>query len=454
MDNSDETGVSNTEQYIIDESEEISLGETTDWVDKFFAAFPALHSRNFLLYCCGQIISMIGTWLQTVAQGWLVLQMTNSAFWVGITAAIGSIPLIIFTLLGGVIVDRFSKKHILYFTQTTAMILAIILGFLTITKQITLPEILTLAFILGITNAIDMPARQSFVAEMVGKDKLPSAIALNAGLFNISRILGPGIAGLLILKFGLGNVFLINGISFSAMIISMLFITVKHTAPTKKLQTLVAIKEGLTYSFTHPIIQVLLLFGTIASIFGWSYNTIMPVIVRDVFHQDTTVLGYFFGASGVGALLGSIILSATLKKINTPIAIFIGTVIFTISLFLFTFTHNIYLAYLALFFVGVGLIIQLSLLNTTLQHLAKDELRGRIMSIYTFMFIGLMPIGSIEIGSIAEHFGPGIAIRINATIVLLYGTYLFLKRHKITAKYESHKKHAITQNQISLNNRM
>src|SRR5579862_9673088 len=159
MDNSDETGVSNTEQYIIDESEEISLGETTDWVDKFFAAFPALHSKNFLLYCCGQIISMIGTWLQTVAQGWLVLQMTNSAFWVGVTAAIGSIPLIIFTLLGGGIVYRLSKKHILYFTQTTAMLLAIILGFLTITKQITLTEILVLAFILGITNAIDMPAR-------------------------------------------------------------------------------------------------------------------------------------------------------------------------------------------------------------------------------------------------------------------------------------------------------
>lgn len=405
--------------------------EIYKWMfDKFLKAFPALRYKNYQLYFSGQLISLIGTWLQMVAQGWLVLQLTNSAFWVGLVSAIGTLPVFLFSLFGGVIADRLPKKKILLFTQISAMILAIILGILTFTKNINLAEIVFLALLLGIVNALDIPSRQSFTIEMVGKDTLGSAIALNSGAFNGARVIGPAIAGIVIALFGIAGAFLINGISYIAVIIALIIIQVKEFIPQIHPHPLDSIKEGLSYSFSHSIIKKLLLFTAMTSIFGWSYITIMPVVVQNIFHKNASFLGYFYSASGVGALLGSIFISIISNKVNPTKIIMIGNTLFILSMFLFTFTTNLYLALMFLFFAGFGLLMQTSTTNNLIQHSVENALRGRVMSIYALMFMGMTPVGSFQIGLFAQNFGPLTAIRIGAIVLFSFGLILYFNKTK------------------------
>lgn len=405
--------------------------ERHKWVfDNFFKAFPALKHKNYQLYFSGQLISLIGTWLQMVAQGWLVLQLTNSAFWVGLVSAIGTLPVFLFSLFGGVIADRLPKKKILLFTQISAMILAVILGILTLTKNINLTEILFLALLLGIVNALDVPARQSFTIEMVGKDTLGSAIALNSGVFNGARVVGPAIAGIVIALFGIAGAFLINGISYIAVIIALMIIQVKKIVSQAHPHPFDSIKEGLSYSFSHSIIKKLLLFTAVTSIFGWSYITIMPVVVQNVFHKDASFLGYFYSASGVGALFGSILISIISNKINPTKIIIIGNTLFIFSIFLFTFTTNIHFALLFLFLGGFGLLMQASTINNLIQHSVEHAIRGRVMSIYTLMFMGMTPVGSFQIGFFAQNFGPLVAMRIGAIVLFSFGLIFYFNKTK------------------------
>ncbi|MFH1833168.1 MAG: MFS transporter [Candidatus Levyibacteriota bacterium] len=418
-------------KYIIDESQEISLGEQEGWVKKIFSAFPAFKHRNYKLYFTGQFISLVGTWLQMVAQAWLVLQLTHSAFLIGLVSALGSIPILIFSLFGGVIVDRFSKKKIIMVTQFLQMILAFILGLLTILGIINIYEIFVLAFALGVVIAIDMPARQAFAVEMVGKEDLSSAIALNSGIFNSARIIGPALAGIAIAVFGTGGAFIFNGASYIAAIIALFFIKVQTVSPRFNPRPIEAIKEGIKYSFSNVIIKNLLIFTAITSIFGWSYSTVMPLIVSDVFERGADTLGYFNSTSGIGALLGVILVSSLSKKINNFMFIMGGNLLFALSVLIFSLTSNIYLAFFLLFFSGAGIIMQFSMVNTTIQHAVGDHIRGRIMSIYTVMFIGMTPLGSLQIGIIAEHFGPQFAIRLGAIILLIFSVILFFNRQKL-----------------------
>src|SRR6185437_7149335 len=274
-----EKGESEEEEYILNESPEISVGERGGWISGILTAFPALQNKNYRLYFGGQLISLIGTWLQIVAQGWLVLQLTNSAFLIGLITALSTLPTLFLTLFGGVIVDQFPKKIILLFTQSAAMVLAFILGVLTVLNVITVWEIGLIAFLLGSVNAIDSPARQAFVSEMVDKEQLPSAIALNSGIFNAARVIGPSVAGLLIALIGTGGAFIVNGISYIAVIIALVIMRTSSNPVRKKINAIKAIREGLKYSFSHPIIRTLILFTGVSSIFGWSYTTVMPVIV-------------------------------------------------------------------------------------------------------------------------------------------------------------------------------
>jgi len=419
-------------EYIIDESR--GLGE--GWTDKIFAVFPAFQSPNYQLYFIGQLISLIGTWLQTVAQGWLVLQLTNSAFWVGVVAAMAGLPTLFFALFGGVIVDRFEKKKILLFTQIAAMVLAIILGFLTILQLVNIPIIITLAFLLGLVTAVDIPARQAFVVEMVGREQLSSAIALNAGIFNGARVIGPTIAGFLIAAVGIGGAFIINGLSYIAVVIALVFMNVKEYIPKTHPHPLRAVQEGLVYAFTHPTIKILLIFTAVTSVFGWSYTTIMPVVAKHVYHLDVTGLGYLYAATGLGALLGAVIVSATAKKSNPVILILGGNSLFAISLILFSLTDNLILAFVLLFLAGLGLIAQFSTMNSTIQHLVSDHVRGRVMSIYALMFLGLTPLGSLQVGFLAEHFGSQFAIRLGAVVVLLFGMGIFFNLKKFNQSFK------------------
>ncbi len=430
---------SREDQYIRNGSAEISIGQSP-YLKKIFTVFPALSNKNYRLFFWGQLISLIGTWLQIVAQGWLVLKLTNSAFLVGLVAALGTLPTLIFSLFGGVIVDRFPKRKIMIVTQASAMILAFILGILTVLNLITVWEIGFLAFLLGTVTALDIPARQAFVPEVVSKKELPSAISLNSGIFNAARVIGPGIAGFLIAFVGVGGAFLLNGISYIAVIVALILMKVEDKVFKSNLHPLVAIKEGITYSFTHPIIRTLLIFVGVISIFGWSYTTIMPVIAQNTFHQGAQGLGYLYAAGGLGAFTATFVVSVFANKISPLVFILGGNSLFAVGLILFTFTNNFTLALILLFFSGLGLLAQYAMMSTTIQHLVSDSVRGRVMSIYVLMFLGLSPLGNFQIGYLSEKFGTELAIRIGAIIVFLFGILVFFYRKRISSQYAEYKR--------------
>lgn len=415
--------------YIESECQEIAVGETSGWLQGLLTSFPAFKSRNYQLYFAGQLISLVGTWLQVVAEGWLVYELTHSAFFVGLDAAAATIPTLFLSLIGGVIVDRFSKKKILLFTQASSMVLAFALGVLTVLHVVTVWEVITLAFMLGIVNAIDAPTRQAYVTELIDrKESLASAIALNAGMFNAARVIGPSVAGILIATVGTGLAFMLNGVSYVAVIIALFFITTPLTVENKHLHPIRAIQEGLAYAFHHPLIRILIVLSGVVSIFGWSYSTIMPVIATRTFHLSADGLGYLYAAAGLGALVGSIFISAFSQKTNIVNLIIGGNLVFSTALIIFTFVKNLPIALALLFLVGFGLVTQFALINTLIQHQVDDRMRGRVLSLYTLVFLGFSPFGSLEIGYASEKLGIEPAIRISAVIVLLFGLYLVTKR--------------------------
>lgn len=377
---------------------------------------------------------MVGTWLQMVAQGWLVLQLTNSALMVGLVAAAAALPALVFSLLGGVIVDRFDKRRILLFTQTSAMTLAFALGGLTVMDKISVPIIAFLAFLLGTVSAVDAPARQAFAVELVGKKDLQSAIVLNAGIFNSARVIGPSIAGFLIALVGTGGAFLLNGLSYFAAIAALLFIRTGIKVPEIHPHPLRAIQRGISYAWTHPTVQTLLLFTAVTSMFGWSYTTMLPVIAQRTFGLDAQGLGFLYAASGLGALVATVLVSAFSARIGPLLFIIGGNALFAVSIFLFTLTSFLPLALFLLFFAGLGLLAQFSMTNGTIQHSVTDAFRGRVMSLYTLMFLGLAPAGNAEIGYLSERFGTAHAIQINTAIALLFGLLVFLNRKRINSR--------------------
>lgn len=434
---------SKEEKYIIAQSPEFSVGEVEGWTSRFFKIFPALANRNFRLYFFGQLVSLIGTWLQIVAEGWLVFQMTHSALMVGLVAASATVPTLIFSLFGGVIVDRLPKRNILLFTQAASMLLALIYGFLVVFNFISIGEIFLLAFLLGVVNALDAPARQAFVGEMVGREHLASAIALTAGTWNGARVIGPSVAGILIAVVGVGGAFILNGISYIAVIIALVLmrlISVKIS--DVQVHPIEAIRDGLSYSFSHPTIRTLLIFSGVVSIFGWSYSTIMPVIAQNTFHVGAVGLGQLYSATGLGALLATILVSAIGRKYNPLVFILGGNTLFALSLFLFTMTSNFFVALVFLFFAGFGLLMTFPTINSTIQHLVEDKYRGRVLSIYTVTFLGFFPIGNFEVGLVSEHFGTNFAIRFGAAIILAVGglVYLYRKKYFSAAALEMNKK--------------
>lgn len=414
------------EKYIYDENPEISVGENLTWTSKILTVFPAFRNHNYRLYFVGQMISLIGHWLQIVAQGWLVFQLTKSAFLIGIVAAAATTPMLLFSLFGGVIIDRFNKQKILIITQTSSMILAFMLGILTVSGIIQVWEIILLAFLAGTVNAIDLPARQSFVVEMVGKKYLTSAIALNSGIFNAARVIGPTVSGFLIATVGIGMAFLLNGISYIATIVALYFIRAETVIPKIHPHPLRAIQDGVSYAARHSLIRTLLILTSIMAIFGWSYTTIMPVIAQNVFGQGAKGLGYLYAFSGIGALLGSFIVSAFSKKLNSFTVIFGGNLLFIFSVIAFTFTKSLLIAFPFLSLSGLGLILQMATTNSAIQHLVEDKFRGRVMSLYVLMFVGLFPLGSLQVGFLSEHFGTLFALRFDAVVILISSIIVFV----------------------------
>ncbi|QQG44768.1 MAG: MFS transporter [Candidatus Roizmanbacteria bacterium] len=420
-----------TEEHIINESPEISIGENISLLKKIFKAFPAFNHHNYRLWFSGQLISVIGNWMQMIATGWLVLELTNSPFWVGAISALGSLPILIFSLFSGVISDRFPKRKVLFIELTGAMILAFLLGFLILTHTVNIYFVAIISLLLGILISIDNPVRQAFTVDIVGRESLSSAIALNSAMFNGARVLGPTIAGFLISAVGLAGAFIGNGISYIAVLAALFFMKVKSTVHPIQNHPITAIKEGISYAYSHKIISILLLHAGACSIFGWSYATILPVIVKNIFHLNAAGLGFFNAASGVGALVGVFIVTLFSKKVRPLVFILIGNILLVVSLILFSITTQVYPALFFLFLIGLGLILQMVIINTTIQHQVADHLRGRVLSLFSLMFLGMTPFGSFQIGYLAEHLGSPMSLRINAILILLFGLFLYFKRKEL-----------------------
>ncbi|NMW18181.1 MAG: MFS transporter [Chlorobiaceae bacterium] len=408
---------------------------------QLLAAFPAFRSRNFRRYFPGQVISMIGTWIQMVAQGWLVLEITGSAFDVGVVAAASTLPTLFLSLFGGVIVDRYPKRTILLWTQSSAMILAFVLGVFAMTGTVTILIIILLSFLLGCVNALNVPALQAFLSEIVEREELASAIAMNSAIYNVSRVIGPAIAGFLISSTGTGVAFLVNGVSFFAVIISLLSMKdlSEQVGAKVSLHPLQAIREGLKYSWEHPLIRTIVLFIAVISIFAWSYVTMLPVIAKHRFGMGASGLGYLYGVSGLGSVVGTVVVSIYSRKIDRLVFIAGGNILFALALIGFTFTMLLPVAFFCLFIAGFGLVAAVSTMSATIQSTVDDRFRGRVMSLYMMVFMGFMPIGNLEIGYLSEHFGTGFAIRIGCIVTILASLVLVYSSGSVRSAYNRYK---------------
>lgn len=429
------------DNQFLEETNDVQHSGAVRWVRKITDAFPAFQSRNYKLYFFGQLVSLIGTWLQIVAQGWLILQLTDSVFLIGLVTALSTVPTLLFTLFGGLVVDRFSKRKILFYTQSLAMSLAFLLGVFTLTGLVTVWLIGLMAFLLGMVMAIDAPARQAFVAELVNKTQLSSAIALNSGIFNAARVIGPGIAGLLIGMIGIGGAFIVNGLSFIGVLIALKALRLKDPLfDQKPIGTLKAISEGIAYAYRHPVISMFLGLAGIVSVFGWSFTTVIPLLAKNKFQMDATGLGYLYSSIGLGSLSAAVLVGAFLGKIKPVLYITGGCCIFSIGIILFTFTKDSGLAMILLFFSGFGLLSQAATINTTIQSMVRPEFRGRVMSLYVLMFLGMTPIGNLQVGWVSERVGVESALRLGAVIVCLMGILLLLFRPRILKAYQAYVK--------------
>ncbi|QGU95893.1 MFS transporter [Clostridium bovifaecis] len=382
--------------------------------------FHALTSKNFRYYWIGQCFSLIGTWMQSIGQSWLVLTLTDSSLRLGILAAVQFLPITLFSLFAGIIIDKFPKKNILLFTQTISMILALLLSILVFTHKVRYSYILIFALILGFTNTIDMPTRQSFVIELVGKEDLMNAVALNSVVFNLARIIGPAIGAVMLALFGAAWCFLLNGLSFIAVIYGIKKIKVNSYIRKKdsSSKALKEVKDGIVYIIKNPILFETVLLVTIMGIFAFNYNVLLPVFTKNVLYQAEKTYGILMSALGAGSLVGALIVSSRSKKGPKTFIMVISTVLVSIFLILTGLTRHYYLTALSLIVTGLFNISFSTTANSTLQINSKDEYRGRVMSVYSMVFAGTAPLGSLLTGAVSEKLGANTAFIISGTISL------------------------------------
>lgn len=396
-------------------------------------ALRALRHRNFQLFFSGQLISLIGTWMQSVAQSWLVYRLTGSALLLGSVGFASQIPVFLFAPLGGIVADRINRRSVVVATQTASMLLAFILAALTLTHAIDhrVWLIFVLASLLGVVNAFDIPGRQSFLVEMVGKDDLMNAIALNSSMFNGARIAGPAIAGVLVAKIGEGWCFFANGVSFMAVIIGLLMMRVQPPARSLAASPLEHMMEGFRFvNRTSPIRALLLLLGLV-SLVGMPYVVLMPIFADQILHGGARGLGILMGATGVGALLGALTLAFRegVKGLGRWVAWCCAG--FGASLVVFSISHKFWLSVILLLPVGYCMMLQMACSNTLIQVMVPDALRGRVMAVYSMMFMGMAPIGALLGGALAERLGAPMTVAIGGIACLAGAGWFGLHLPKI-----------------------
>ena len=396
---------------------------------KYLHPFAALRHRNFRLFWFGQIISLSGTWMHQTAQGWLVYELTNSPFFLGLAGTAATSPILLFTLAGGVIADRHPKRIIMLTAHIALMSFALILAVLTASGVVTVWHILILAFLIGSVLAFEIPARQSIIIELVGKEDLLNGIALNSTAFHGARMIGPAIAGFVIGSVGMASCFFLNGLSFLAIIaalVKMRFDPVK-TAPSPKAGIRKSFREIIKYVRHNPTVYTLLISVGIVSFFGFPYISFLPVYARDILETGASGLGILMGCAGAGAFTGAVGLALKGNVSRRGIVMAIAGITFSTALLVFSLSRTVCISYAMLFLVGAGGINQIVTANNLLQLTVPDELRGRVMGFFTTMFLGMAPLGNFTVGALAHYIGTQNALLTSASFCL-FGTLLILWR--------------------------
>ena len=394
--------------------------------------FAAMRHRNFQLYFGGQLISNIGTWMQIIAQGWVVYQLGHSELTLGLVAFASAIPVLIVSPWGGVIVDRVSRRTLLILTQSGAMLLALILAVLMFKNVVQEWHVVVLAALLGVVNAFDAPARQAFVPEMVGRDDLPNAIALNSMMFNSARVLGPAVAGMVLALVGAAWCFTINGISYLAVIVGLLLMEIPdrekmpHTNSAWQ-----QLKSGLKYTLGHREISSLILLSLVFSIFGISYATILPAFVEKTLHQGALAYGWVNTATGLGALTSAFFLAHRMTHGMRGKLLVLTNIAFPLILIAFSFTSLLWLSLLFAYGLGMGFMVQFTTINTLLQTRVDDEFRGRVMALYTITFFGFAPFGNLLIGYLGQIMELAIAMTLFALCSLVLSRIVLMRTPEI-----------------------
>jgi MFS family permease len=384
----------------------------------------ALRHRNYRLFFGGQAISLIGTWMQQVAQAWLLLELTHDPIWLGLAAAAQYIPVMILGLFAGVAADALPKRRVLIGTQTAMMVLAAVLAVLVITQVVQVWMIMLLAVLLGIANAVDMPVRQAFAVELVGREEVTGAVALNSAMFNAARVVGPAAAGLAIGAFGIGPAFAINAVSFLAVIVGLVVMDDRQmhvpnriARPESARAVVGHLKDGLRYvRQTELVLLAVIVMGTVATV-GMNFSVLIPAFAADTLSSDASGFGFLMAASGIGSLLASVRLVFGGRP--RPFRLVTGAFLLGAASIALALTRNFPLAMAFMLIAGFGSVLMAATANTTIQLAVPDHLRGRVMSVYTTVFSASVPIGGLAMGAVASSFGVTVALGLGGVLTLL-----------------------------------
>ncbi|MDP2914730.1 MAG: MFS transporter [Candidatus Aminicenantes bacterium] len=394
--------------------------------------FTALRYPNYRLWFWGQMISMFGTWMQATAQGFLIFELTHSPAYLGLVGFAAGVPTWLFMLYAGVVADRMSRRRLMIITQTAMMILAFVTAGLTFFHLIRSWHIIVLAFGFGVTNAFDAPARQAIVKELVGHEDMTNAIALNSAMFNTSVALGPAFGGVIYALFGPAWCFTINGLSFIAVIAALMAMRLEPFIPKAQLNSILSdLKEGLRYVVTHSMIRTIVSLVGVISLFGFAFATLMPAWAVKMLQGNATTNGFLQSARGFGSLAAALLIASLGRFKFRGKLLTLGSFAFPVLLVVFAFIRWEPLSLLVLFGIGFALILVFNLANAAVQELTPDALRGRVMSIYSLVFFGSLPIGSLFIGWMAVKTGEPTTIVINSLIVLIFAVVLFVFMPKL-----------------------
>lgn len=393
--------------------------------------FSALYVRDFRLFWFGQIISLSGTWMHSVAQGWLVYALSKSPLHLGIIASLSSLPILIFTLWGGIVADRYPRRNILILTQILSMFPAIIIALLTDMEIINIWHIAMTAIALGTINAFDIPARQAFLAEVVSKADITNAIALNSAAFNGARIIGPLMAGFIISTIGISACFYLNALSFIPVILALIKIKAKGVLKTYQKGIFNSVKDSWKFILKERIILYIMLLISLFSLFGIPYVTLLPVIAGEVLNKGAKEFSLLVASSGAGSFTGALIIAFKGEIKRKDIYIPLSAFAFSFAILGLSFSRNFYLSMFFIFSAGWGIVSFLATSNSLIQQIVTNELRGRIMSLYTLVFLGFAPIGNSTVGVTAHSFGTTTSLKIMATICIIgCGLFIwFVKKH-------------------------